>query len=277
MTVVTAVQQLTTDEPHDHESFYVANEAVGSLTGTGNIDAAIEASEIIGNAFRDHEDAELAAQAADALANAQRFRFQKNVDAAVVGGQDEEDQLLDVIQGLLADSPSSSALGQIMDVAQRIENSTKLSLAKRIYSVLAKATANTDESDDMLDLVKGGLKASRPPPGTRRQAHRNYGCNGRRRTAGLECVPRQSCPDRLLGDLVRALFGGTAKYQGKLPTLSRPRPGSRGSKPRRRRGSPGSFLKRARPALGHRRRARMPPAAWQIQTPNATAWRRFLS
>ena len=226
-TVVTAVKQLISDEPHDHESFYVANEAVGSLTGTGNMDAAIQASEIIGNAFRDHEDSDLAAQATDALANAETFRFQKNVNAAVSGGEDEEDQLLDIVQGILANSPSSSALGQIMDVAQRIENSTKLNLARRIYSLLAKTIASTDENDDMVGLVKGDLNA--------------LSCVWASSGSPLKSPARRPLAIRWTGVHIRAksfssnsgrLGAGPAwrncQISEKIIALSRPRPGSRG-------------------------------------------------
>lgn len=156
--ITAAIGKLLADEPHDFELFGVANEAANTLASVGYRDEAFVASESIGKAFDNHEDPELARQAADLLSRSKLMGIERSFEQIIQGVAGAKDDLLTQSEKILTGDANPASVGLIMDVSQRLENALQLDLAKTMYNRLGEAVGDLSAEDEMVQLVSDGVE-----------------------------------------------------------------------------------------------------------------------
>ncbi len=156
--LVVEMKSLLASPVKDHQLFYAIDEAVSILASVGQTGAATRGGQMLGEAYRGHQDEELDRLAEAAWLQSRLRQLQLQTAEWLATDDQDTRPLQQSIDEVLA-TQNSNGLGVVMDIAQQIENAAQLELAKTIYARLRQVMeASSDELQDELSLtIRKGL------------------------------------------------------------------------------------------------------------------------
>jgi len=147
--LLTNLKQLLADQPNAPGVFMVTRQAAMMLQQLGHKDAAAEAYQAIGNAYKDSPDEQIAAEVRSMLEQAAVQSLEAELDlegklrALLTGQPNSAQPVLDVLTKLLAGpSPGEYALAVTSQIAQLLEISGNNKEAGEAFALLEKSYEN---------------------------------------------------------------------------------------------------------------------------------------
>jgi thiol-disulfide isomerase/thioredoxin len=141
--LVAELKKLIADQPNAPGVFMLARQAAVMLQQLGQKDAAAEAYQTIGNAYKDSQDPQIAAEVRSMLEQAQVQAQENELDldgklrALLTGQPNSAQPVLEVLKALLGgEAPGEYALNVVSQVAQLLEISGNYKEATEAFTLL---------------------------------------------------------------------------------------------------------------------------------------------
>ena len=147
--LVAELKKLIADQPNAPGVFMLARQAAVMLQQLGHKDAAAEAYQTIGNAYKNSQDPQIAAEVRSMLEQAQVQAQEKELDldgklrSLLTGQPNSAPPVLDVLKALLGvPTPGEYALNVVSQVAQLLEISGNYKEATEAFTLLESTYKN---------------------------------------------------------------------------------------------------------------------------------------
>jgi len=146
--VMDELKQLMTEEDADSRTFAVGFEAVMLLRQIRREEESVEAMKVVGNAFKDDEDKELASRAAALLTQAAVLNMHRNLVAVMKGDEDTVPKLIENVKTILAPEDTGQLAFQVtMQAAQNLEYGGHTETAREVYGLIKEAFKDNEDAN----------------------------------------------------------------------------------------------------------------------------------